>query len=1006
MILAFSPLCAVKWRTCIYTHLFGGFMRLRGAHFRIQKSHRLRVRVLLPAIVMSLLGFSWTLPADALLIGEPNAPTTRNALIPQANNVLAINSGGPAYVDSRGINWQADQYFLPGTGGTNSTPQAISGTDDAPIFQTERWGTAGYDIPLPNGNYTLQLSFAEINPTSGTRVFDVSANGTLLLDNYNISQISGNFAATVETFPLTVSGGALNLRLAAIQNATSIAGIQIYTAGADSCPENQSILRINAGGPAVTDSQGRAWVADAFSQGGGGSHSVTTAIAGTQDQSIFQSERWGSTGYNIPIPNDSYNVALSFAELNPTSGSRVFDVSVEGALVVNDLKITSEVGNYTALTKTFPATVTDGFLQIGLTAVQNATSIVGIEVLTSDKTANCIGQSVFRMNAGGPEVTTTDGQVWAADAGHVGGGGTNVTTQAIAGTSEQSLFQSERWGSDGYDIPIGNGDYNIKLGFAEINPSSGPRVFDLALNGVPVAIDLNISSEAGGAYKALVKTYPVRVTSGVIQLRFEATQNATTISSIELVTALYPASGQWSLSMGDLFDGNSVDESKWGIYAGKGNEGVGQRTPDNAKVHDGELELQGTEAYYGAGVSMRLNQTYGRVVVRAKTDYGNGYGPALLMWPQSEEWPEDGEIDISEIPKGERNSSHFTLHWGENNSQDGTSTSGDFTGWHTWVLEWQPDHISGWIDGQLIKTVTKPEAIPTGPMHLALQQDVGADGHWIPGTDENTPEVVSLHIAYAAVFQNANTKSRTVGSEIPPDLEPEVPGNYQIIGPILDKYNQLGAGVVGLPTGKQQRTSRRTGLDGVWQSFQKGKILFSAETGAHFVPNGILQRAYLNNCAFFCHGLPVADQMTTAGGLRLLKTQFGGTIFAAQTAKTFNEVHSIRDQVLAKYEALGLDGSFLGSPLANTKSIPDGHGGVGLISVFQGGTITWSSTAGTHEVHGAIRAKWNELGGTSSALGFPTSDEHDAPGGRQSDFEHGSIFWNSITHVVTVTINP
>lgn len=146
-------------------------------------------------------------------------------------------------------------------------------------------------------------------------------------------------------------------------------------------------------------------------------------------------------------------------------------------------------------------------------------------------------------------------------------------------------------------------------------------------------------------------------------------------------------------------------------------------------------------------------QTYGRWEIRAKMDKGNGYGPALLLWPNSNKWPADGEIDISEIPKGDRTKSHFTLHYGSNNSQASYSSSGDFSQWHTYAVEWQPTYISFYLDGKKVYTNTNPAAIPDGPMHLAIQNDVGAAGHWISGRDSSTPDSVSLHIDYVKIYK-------------------------------------------------------------------------------------------------------------------------------------------------------------------------------------------------------------------------------------------------------------
>ena len=50
-----------------------------------------------------------------------------------------------------------------------------------------------------------------------------------------------------------------------------------------------------------------------------------------------------------------------------------------------------------------------------------------------------------------------------------------------------------------------------------------------------------------------------------------------------------------------------------------------------------------------------------------------------------------------------------------------------------------------------------------------------------------------------------------------------------------------------------------------------------------------------------------------------------------------------------------------------------------------------------HEVQGAIRSKWADLGWERSRLGYPTSDEVAVPGGRRNTFQHGSITWVAAT---------
>jgi uncharacterized protein with LGFP repeats len=101
-------------------------------------------------------------------------------------------------------------------------------------------------------------------------------------------------------------------------------------------------------------------------------------------------------------------------------------------------------------------------------------------------------------------------------------------------------------------------------------------------------------------------------------------------------------------------------------------------------------------------------------------------------------------------------------------------------------------------------------------------------------------------------------------------------------------------------------------------------------------------------------------------------------------------VPSVIGAIRGKWLQLGGSASFLGEPLTDETTTPDG---VGRFNHFQGGSIYWTPTTGAHEVHGAIRDKWASMGWERSSLRYPTSDEQAVPGGRRGYFQGGFINW-------------
>ena len=146
-------------------------------------------------------------------------------------------------------------------------------------------------------------------------------------------------------------------------------------------------LYINSGGPTVTTG-GITWLSDRFNQGSNFTFTNATAIAGTTNDVIYQTERSGRLtspfSYAIPVDNGTYDVELHFAEIfagtqNP--GQRVFDVMIEGNTVLNNYDIAATAGYKVANVQTRTVDVTDGTLNINFSNEVNNPKISGIVVI-------------------------------------------------------------------------------------------------------------------------------------------------------------------------------------------------------------------------------------------------------------------------------------------------------------------------------------------------------------------------------------------------------------------------------------------------------------------------------------------------------------------------------------------------------------------------------------------------------------------------------------------------
>jgi beta-glucanase (GH16 family) len=248
-----------------------------------------------------------------------------------------------------------------------------------------------------------------------------------------------------------------------------------------------------------------------------------------------------------------------------------------------------------------------------------------------------------------------------------------------------------------------------------------------------------------------------------------------------------------TLAWSDEFNGpagSAVDGTKWVAEVGNGSNGWGNHereyytnTTKNAST-DGAGNLVITayretpgkkyRCWYGECqyTSARLKtqgkfeQAYGRFEARMRLPYGQGIWPAFWMLGnniQTAGWPTCGELDIMENIGREPSVVHGTLHGPGYSGATGIGapyalTTGAFgDAFHVFAVEWEPNQIRWYVDGNLYQTRT-PADLPPGsawvfdhPHFILLNLAVG--GYWPGDPDTTTVFPQKMYVDYVRVYR-------------------------------------------------------------------------------------------------------------------------------------------------------------------------------------------------------------------------------------------------------------
>lgn len=173
------------------------------------------------------------------------------------NYIYRVNCGGAEFKDHLGNTWLADTHkndenewgSLSWTDNFKNLPDyyasqrttfdPIKKTKNDALFQSFRYGTneLRYEFPVPNGEYRIELYFAE--PWYGTggglnckdwRLFDIAINNKTVLKDFDIWSEVGHDTALKKTFLVKVTNGIIRIHFPKVNAGQAlIAAIAIAT---------------------------------------------------------------------------------------------------------------------------------------------------------------------------------------------------------------------------------------------------------------------------------------------------------------------------------------------------------------------------------------------------------------------------------------------------------------------------------------------------------------------------------------------------------------------------------------------------------------------------------------------------------------------------------------------------------------------------------------------------------------------------------------------------------
>ena len=322
--------------------------------------------------------------------GHLSFPQFQAAVIPNdpSGKILRVAMGNVTspHIDRGGYTWATDNFC---SGGTlfSVAGHVIQGTEDSELFSSGRRGIFHCSYPVPAGTYEVHLLFAEtagLQENSRNVVFSINGGHPTSLDVVDDAGGDDTVTAKVVTDVAPASDGGIHLDFSTPESFVN--AVEILP----SAPHQVLPVRIVAGHSPYRDSNNNVWESDRYFFGGRVSN-FAGDLSKVPDGRLYEWHRFGHFHYAVPVATGHkytlrmYVMEHWFGVQNGGIGgvgSRVFDVSCNGVMLLKGFDIFRESGSQ-PLVKPFQhiEPTPQGKIEIYFTPDVNYPSVSAIEVL-------------------------------------------------------------------------------------------------------------------------------------------------------------------------------------------------------------------------------------------------------------------------------------------------------------------------------------------------------------------------------------------------------------------------------------------------------------------------------------------------------------------------------------------------------------------------------------------------------------------------------------------------